>query len=358
MKHLDQMPSYWVAQIIGWSIFSIVAFSERTLLFQSTSMAFILTCLSTPVMFALSHALVRVYNSIYLNDVSRARLSITLIVCSISAGLLSTLNTYVIFAIHDWSLLAATTLEHSEEFKVWLIPFAHNSLLYTSFSLTFFFIRSEINKQKHFERAARAETARLKVEFQKLRLQLNPHFLFNVLNGVIEEIPENPSIAIDVLHKLTAYLRYSLKSIDETIVTVQTEADEVHNYLSIQEARFGPRLVSTVVVSPDASNRSIVGFLLQPLVENGIKHGNLEATLHLHIEVNTFGSALKVEIINNGHLKQASKQDQNRTSVGLNNLRQRLSLHYPNRHEFSLAQLDDERVMASLTLEGDPCSEP
>ena len=97
---------------------------------------------------------------------------------------------------------------------------------------------------------------------------------------------------------------------------------------------------------------------LQPLVENGIKHGNLEATLHLHIEVNTFGSALKVEIINNGHLKQASKQDQNRTSVGLNNLRQRLSLHYPNRHEFSLAQLDDERVMASLTLEGDPCSEP
>ena len=340
MKHLDQMPSYWVAQIIGWSIFSIVAFSERTLLFQSTSMAFILTCLSTPVMFALSHALVRVYNSIYLNDFSRARLSITLIVCSISAGLLSTLNTYVIFAIHDWSLLAATTLEHSEEFKVWLIPFAHNSLLYTSFSLTFFFIRSEINKQKHFERAARAETARLKVEFQKLRLQLNPHFLFNVLNGVIEEIPENPSIAIDVLHKLTAYLRYSLKSIDETIVTVQTEADEVHNYLSIQEARFGPRLVSTVVVSPDASNRSIVGFL------------------HLHIEVNTFGSALKVEIINNGHLKQASKQDQNRTSVGLNNLRQRLSLHYPNRHEFSLAQLDDERVMASLTLEGDPCSEP
>ena len=106
-------------------------------------------------------------------------------------------------------------------------------------------------------------------------------FLFNALNGVAEEIPEHPAAALDMLRNLTAYLRHSLDGINHTVVTVSTPRWEgLMAYLAVQKARFGDRLHTHLDVAPEAKRmRRIASFLLQPLVENAVKHGHRDPGL-------------------------------------------------------------------------------
>jgi hypothetical protein len=346
----NNLSIYWRAQIIGWALLALVSIIERKLLYQSLERAVIITCFLTPVMIILTEILRTIYIRTALSRGINLISTCIITVCSISAGLFTTLTAFCIFQINNWSIPGWTTLERIA------IPFVQNALLFSGWSLTYFWISAEIGKKYQSERVAKAEAEKLKVELQKLRLQLNPHFLFNALNGVMEEIPENSAEALSMLRNLTAYLRYSLNSIDETVVDVKAEVEAINSYLAIQETRFGPRLRCHVAVTPDASTRPIVSFLLQPLVENAIKHGNRNDVMDLNIDIATSGSALKIEIRNTGTLEREYAHPRNYTPIGLINLSQRLALHYPDRHQFSLHQIENDIVAASLILENDPCS--
>ena len=350
MRMWNKLSIYWRAQIIGWGLFTIVSIIERKLLYQSLERAVIITCLLTPLMISLSEILRLIFVKTALNHGINFISTFIIAVCSLSAGIFVTLIVFFIFQFNNWSIPGWTTLERIA------IPFVQNGLVFSGWSLAYFWISAEIEKKHQSERVAKAEAEKLKVELQKLRLQLNPHFLFNALNGVMEEIPENSANALSMLQNLTKYLRYSLNSIDKTIVDVKTEIDSINNYLTIQETRFGPRLRCHIVVAPEASNLPIVSFLLQPLVENAIKHGNRDDVMDLNIEIMLFGSALKIEIMNTGTLKKEHAQSRNYTPIGLANLSQRLALHYPDCHQFSLHQLENDIVAASLILENHPCS--
>ena len=351
MQFLEKISIYWRAQIIGWTLFAVISMVERQLLYHSASRAIIITVIITPIMFILSEILRRIYSNQYFNRGLRVGSTLVTIIMCLCAGLSSTLLIVVIFEVKHWSIPGWELTERIA------IPFVQNWLIFTGWSLAYFWIKADIRRQYQAQRAARAESEKLKFELQKLRLQLNPHFLFNALNGVMEQVPENTDIALNMLRHLTDYLRYSLRSIDETIVKVQSEVDAIVTYLAIQEARFGPRLSSRVIVAPDALDRLIVSYLLQPLVENAIKHGSRDNVLNLSIEINMVGLDLKIDIINTGHLSIKDNQYRNRTPVGLINLKQRLALHYPNRHSFDLYQQTDDAVVASLKLVGSPCLE-
>jgi len=342
---------YWRAQIIGWALLSIVALIERQLLYHSLLRAIVITLFVTPIMMIFSHILRNFYDRIALYRGIDIVSSCIILLSSLVSGLLSTLTVVMIFQFNKWSIPGWTLSERIA------IPFVQNWLIFAGWSLIYFWISAEIRRKNESERAAKAEAEKLKIELQKLRLQLNPHFLFNALNGVMEQIAENSASAIDMLRNLTVYLRYSLKSIEETIVKVETEIDSIKSYLAIQEARFGPRLNYQIDVSPDAATHSIVSFLLQPLIENAIKHGNRDFVLSIVIEIIKSGPSLKILIKNTGHLDVLHHNNKQRTPIGLTNLQQRLCLHYPNRHTFSLYQSESDIVVASLTLDGEPCSE-
>lgn len=346
----DKFSIYWRAQIVGWALFAIVSFMERQLLYQSRERAFLITCILTPLMFALSEILREIYIKTALQRGLDFISACIILLCSLSAGLFSTLTVFSIFELSDWSIPGWTTLERIA------IPFVQNWLIFAGWSLAYFWISAEIGKKHESERVARAEADKLKIELQKLRLQLNPHFLFNALNGVMEEVPENPVTALAMLRNLTKYLRYCLSSIDETIIDVKSEVESINSYLEIQEMRFGSHLRCNVTVSPDALIRPIVSFLLQPLAENAIKHGNRDNVMDLQIKIIALESKLKIEIRNTGFLMKERRHELNRIPIGLSNLRQRLILHYPNRHQFSLDQITNDLVMATLILEGPPCS--
>src|SRR6201995_2243283 len=134
-----------------------------------------------------------------------------------------------------------------------------------------------------------AEAEALRAELQRLRLQLDPHFLFNALNGVAEEIPEHPTAALTMLRDLTVYLRHSLDGINQTVVTVEAELGGLSAYLRVQQARFGDRLRVSLQAQPAARERRIASSLLQPLVENAVKHGRRDNGLALSVDVRAAG---------------------------------------------------------------------
>jgi two-component system, LytTR family, sensor kinase len=160
-----------------------------------------------------------------------------------------------------------------------------------------------------------------------------------------------------MLRDLTAYLRHSLDGINHTVVTVEAEVGGLSAYLRVQQARFGDRLRTRLDMDPEAASRRIASFLLQPLVENAVKHGKRDNGLDVGIAIRATGDALHVEIENTGLLDGATAARRRRPGIGVENVRRRLALHYPGRHQFTLADrgVGENKVVATLMLEGDPC---
>jgi hypothetical protein len=235
-----------------------------------------------------------------------------------------------------------------------LTALIYHFLLFVIWSVICFWMRSEMARQAERDRAALAEAQAMRAELERLRLQIDPHFLFNALNGIGEEIPENPGAALAMLRNLSVFLRQSLAGIDSPIGTVAAEAEALSAYLQVQRARFGARLKLHLEVAPEAAARRLPSLLLQPLVENAIKHGRRDPALEVSIEIRAAGDGLDVLVTNPGTLPP---EGEGRTGLGLANIRSRIALHYPGRSRFDLRAVNGV-VTAQLRLEGEPCSAP
>lgn len=181
-------------------------------------------------------------------------------------------------------------------------------------------------------------------ELRALRAQLNPHFLFNALTTIGYLIQTSPVKAVDTLLQLTDLLRSVLKRLDKELTTVGHEMDLIQAYLAIEQMRFEDRLTVDIDVPESVRDVPIPALIVQPLVENAVKHGiqpsasggrvritawieeagddreqGLPSLLHLQVW-NTGGEAGPVR---NGNVHG--------TGLGLSNIRQRLSLHYGER---------------------------
>jgi two-component system LytT family sensor kinase len=189
---------------------------------------------------------------------------------------------------------------------------------------------------------------------QMLRAQLDPHFLFNSLNGIAAEIRPHPEVAVEMVGELSDYLRYSLDHRKQPIARLSTELGAMESYLRIERARFGDRLHFHVGASEPARRRLVPSFLLQPLVENAVKYGldrsaaGLDIALHARVE----GNLLAITVANSGTMAPA---ELSHPGLGLETLRRRLELHYPQRHAFTLEE-HDGRVIATLQLWDPLCS--
>jgi two-component sensor histidine kinase len=207
---------------------------------------------------------------------------------------------------------------------------------------------SRERERRALELEARLAEANLRV----LKMQLQPHFLFNALHAIASLIHENPKAADDMLGALSQFLRMNLEAAAENEVPLKRELEFVDSYLEIQQARFGDRLRIQRDVEPAAKEAMVPPFILQPLVENSIRHGieNREAggivTLRarrqsglLHLEVSDDGGGLA-----NGQLLNFSE------GVGLSNTKARLQALYGERHRFSLTQNHPTGVCVRIEL--------
>jgi LytS/YehU family sensor histidine kinase len=182
--------------------------------------------------------------------------------------------------------------------------------------------------------SAQLKSRLARTELQALKLQLQPHFLFNTLNTITSLVHRDPGQAERMVSGLSELLRVSLGSAGEQEVTVSRELEVLQHYVDIQLVRFEDRLTVTIVAEPDAQLAAVPNLMLQPLVENAIKHG-LGSRLsggNIRVEARRQGQWLQLVVEDNG-VGEADPEGR-REGVGLSNTRARLRQLYGDDHQF------------------------
>jgi ligand-binding sensor domain-containing protein len=194
--------------------------------------------------------------------------------------------------------------------------------------------RYYVQKHNAVEARLRARQAQLEM----LRYQINPHFLFNALNSIMAMVYESRDNAVSMLRELSHLLRYSLSKKSQDMVLLKDDMDAVRRYLNIEKYRFEERLETRITIEPAAESCYIPSFFIQPLVENAIKHGKQSSKiLNIDIQARLRGTALYLDIANTGRLNP-NNQKQNSFGIGLQNVKRRLDLLYPNQYTLDLVE--------------------
>jgi LytS/YehU family sensor histidine kinase len=177
-----------------------------------------------------------------------------------------------------------------------------------------------------------------KAELQLLKSQIHPHFLFNTLNNVYYLTLTASQKAPEMLEKLTDMLRYILNECNRAYVSLEKEIKMVEDYMALEKIRYGERLKMELEISGTCGNKMISPLLLIPLVENSFKHGTskmlLQPWVKLHI---TIEQQHLLFLLSNSTPEEATLVQPN-GHIGLNNVKKRLQLLYPNAHELSITR--------------------
>jgi two-component system, LytTR family, sensor kinase len=215
--------------------------------------------------------------------------------------------------------------------------------------------------RKYREREAQAIelTARLaQAQLQALRMQLNPHFLFNTLNAVSSLMLKDVNSANRMIVRLGDLLRLTLEMRNDQEVPLQQELDFLRRYVEIEQIRFGDLLKVKMDVEPAALDATVPNLILQPLVENAIRHAIEPQTAGGQIELRCVRSngSLLLQVSDNGRGLNSAKTDpdhpsnQARERIGLNNTRQRLQKLYGDGQSFELVENPAGGMTANILI--------
>ena len=197
-----------------------------------------------------------------------------------------------------------------------------------------FYERTKARERREAELEARLAKARL----QALRMQLNPHFLFNTLNSIASLVQDQPQ-AEQMIEALSELLRLSLQAPERQEVSLREELHFLERYLLIEQIRFGDRLRVLKEIDPDALEVPVPILILQPLVENAVRHG-IEAQIApglIQVTARRSGEGLLLRVRDNGRGLAPSAGGLPREGVGLSNTRSRLKELYAEAASLSLA---------------------
>jgi anti-sigma regulatory factor (Ser/Thr protein kinase) len=200
-------------------------------------------------------------------------------------------------------------------------------------------------------RASQLEARLAHARLQLLQMQLHPHFLFNTLHTISEIVHEDPDTADRMITGLSELLRETLIASDLQEVPLHRELELLERYLEIQQARFGDRLRVNVEIEPSLRDALVPHFILQPIVENAIRHGlgcQVDAG-HIRIEARRDEGILMLEVQDDGRgLGPANTGLQQ--GVGLGNTRARLQELYGSAHRVEIRDVPDAGVIVTVAM--------
>ncbi|MBF9254678.1 sensor histidine kinase [Pontibacter sp. 172403-2] len=179
------------------------------------------------------------------------------------------------------------------------------------------------------------ETQTLTAELAYLKSQVNPHFLFNTLNNIYslayKQSPETP----DAIMKLSLLMRYMLYESNDTLVSLEKEVTHIHNFIDLQKLRLREHAGIKFDIEGSMEQKQIAPMLLMTLVENAFKHGLVSKNeIGIIIKLVIGNDVLVFSTINNS----STHKKREFGGIGLENLRRRLNLLYPNRHQLTLEE--------------------
>ena len=210
----------------------------------------------------------------------------------------------------------------------------------------------------HAEKARReVEASRLATELAQSRLlalksQLQPHFLFNTLHAIITLLDEDKVSAEDMLLRLSELLRAFLEDYDGQEISLRQELTLIELYLGIQRTRFKDRLTTQIYIAPDTLDCAVPSLILQPIVENAIRHGigQRVGSDNIEIESRREGDTLCIDVRNRNSMLAAGPADSAGHGIGLSNTRLRLKELYGDSAQARLEMIFPEGVVCRIRI--------
>jgi two-component system LytT family sensor kinase len=333
---------YWTCQFIGWTLYAAINLFFFKLSYNTNFKDILLFLIWLPLGITITHAyrfIVLKYNILKVNVffqipiiiVSSLIMSILFFIINISIVNLFSHSTEQI------DLLAATSkiLSLVLIFVIW-------SVIYFGFHFFDNYKRTEIQN-------LRLEANTREVELNKLKSQLNPHFMFNSMNSIRALVDEDPKKAKVAITQLSNILRNTLMMHKNKFITLEEELVLVKDYLELEHIRFEERLNFNFDINPNTLILNVPPMMVQTLVENGIKHGISKYPEGGSISIITLKTetGFEIEIINTGQLTPNTKSD---SGVGVENTTNRLELLFGKKASFSLKNLDDKNVISKIII--------
>jgi sensor histidine kinase YesM len=191
-------------------------------------------------------------------------------------------------------------------------------------------------KQKETEQAAKEK---LRAELQLLKAQIHPHFLFNSLNNIYSFTLEGSPKAPEMIQKLSGLLHYMLHECRQSLVPLEKELKMITDYISLEKIRYGHQLKIDVNIQDEFSSVQITPLLLIPFVENSFKHGTSKMMAHpyVRLHISKQGDVLFFFLTNSKPLTEVTSANGSH-GLGLKNVKKRLELLYPGRHELQIIE--------------------
>tara|TARA_B100000809_G_scaffold14061_2_gene12771 strand:+ start:2407 stop:3450 length:1044 start_codon:yes stop_codon:yes gene_type:complete len=340
---LNKTKLYWISQIVGWLLYAFVVGIFNIQMRNEIGSELIFSLLSIFLIgLSVSHffrfAIVRLNWMRF----TIARLIPRILLGTIVAGVLVYfLKSIIIERLIVQNNYVFNLAEAFPSIISWMI-------LYLIWSLLYFLFHYVNNYKKEEIKNLKWQAAKNEIELNKLKSQLNPHFIFNSMNSIRALVNENPTLAKEAITQLSNVLRNSLLMGKQKLIPLGDEMKLVNDYLGLEKTRFEERLTIVRKIEKNTEVFLLPPLMIQTLVENGIKHGTSKLPEGGVLEVNAFiqNEELQVIIYNSGYY---DKTHQPETGFGLANTIQRLKLLYGDAAIFDIKN-DNGRVKTTVLI--------
>ena len=229
---------------------------------------------------------------------------------------------------------------------------------YTLLNSLFYLMDIYNELQQKLQREAQLSAQLKEAELTMLRSQIRPHFLFNSLNSISALTMSNPARAQEMIIKLSEFMRYSLNFPGEAMSSLEKELSHVTLFLDIEKVRFGDKLFIIYNINPDCFKHPVPAMILQPIIENAVKHGIYESITDTGITINAhhvpppYGAPheaqpeLSINITNDFDPEASPRKG---TGTGLRNVEKRLETVY-NRHNLMKTRILNNTYTVELII--------
>ena len=347
---------FWLCQLVGWTGYGIGTFLTITLVDGNISWPHVgHISLSALLGMLFSWPLRQLYRATFDSSIW-VRLSVASVAVVLISGLwtVARIQGYAWIAnepaiwdeVHYWYFgslfvfLSWTVLYYGIKYYD-LLTTEHQMLLQES-----------AQKRAEQLRRSQAETAAREAQLKMLRYQLNPHFLFNTLNAINALVRlEDGGRAQNMIQLLSNFLRHTLEEDSVQNVTLAQELDTLMLYLDIEKARFEDRLVLDFAIEPAARQAMVPSLILQPIIENAMKHAiaNSEEGGSIEVTARIRGDFLQMQVADSGP-GMGEKQNSESRGIGLRNTRERLETLYGDRYSFEITDRKPAGLLVSMSV--------